>query len=342
MALVKLEDFDPNYQESFDNHDIKGMGVYTEKDEKVGTVSDALVDEEGHFRYFIVDLGFWIFGKKVLLPVGRSRVDYSSERVYAVGMTREQADNLPEFDNLETLDYDYEERVRGIYRTPQTSASVTPITAPIDTSAPLEASAPLDAAYSDALTDTSYTATGSVAGESSYLYDETSAPEGGVYTPPAYSSDTYSYQQEPSLYALNETDNQTLRLYEERLIANKKRVKTGEVAVGKRVETETTRVSVPIEKERVVIERVTPADAGRAVAPGEADFREGAVAHVEIYEETPDIRKEAFVREEVRVIKEVERETVNAQETIRREELDIDTQGTPIVESSDRLPNDRI
>jgi uncharacterized protein (TIGR02271 family) len=178
--------------------------------------------------------------------------------------------------------------------------------------------------------------------QSSFVEDEASAPEGGVYTPTTYSRDTYNYQQEPSLYAINDRDNQTLRLYEERLIANKKRVKSGEVALGKRVETETARVSVPIEKERVVIERTTPTDAGRAVAPGEADFREGEVAHVEIYEETPDIRKEAFVREEVRVTKEVERETVNAQETIRREELDIDTQGTPIVESSEQLPKDRI
>jgi len=35
--------------------------------------------------------------------------------------------------------------------------------------------------------------------------------------------------------------------YEE-LIANKQRVKTGEVAVSKHIETETARVSVPIEK----------------------------------------------------------------------------------------------
>lgn len=335
MALVKLEDFDSNYQESFDNRDIKGLSVYTETEEKVGTVSDVLVDEEGHFRYFIVDLGFWIFGKKVLLPVGRSRVDYNSDRVYAVGMTREQADNLPEFDSLETLDYDYEERVRGVYRVPDTVAPVT--AAPIDTSAPLEASAPLDAAYSASMTDTaSYTTT------TESVYDEASAPEGATYSPAAYNRDTYTYQQEPSLYATNDRDHQTLKLYEERLIANKKRVKAGEVAVGKRVETETARVSVPIEKERVIIERVTPTDAGRVVAPGEADFREGEVAHVEIYEETPDIHKEAFVREEVRVTKEVERETVNAQETIRREELDIDTQGTPVVENSDRLPHDRV
>ncbi|NJS17022.1 MAG: DUF2382 domain-containing protein [Nostocaceae cyanobacterium CSU_2_110] len=99
--------------------------------------------------------------------------------------------------------------------------------------------------------------------------------------------------------------------------------KTGEVSVGKHVETETVRVAVPVEKERVVIERTTPTNE-RVVSPGAADFSGREVARMDIYEESADIDKEAFVREEVRVRKEVERDTVEAQETIRREELDID------------------
>ena len=342
MALVKLGDFDPEYTQSFDGNDIKGMGVYSEADDKIGTVNDVLVDEQGHFRYFIVDLGFWIFGKKVLLPVGRSRVDHNADRVYAVGMTREQADNLPEFDENQTLDYDYEENVRGVYRTPAMGASVSSATdtvAPVSTSAPLEASAPLDAAYSAAMT-------GSMAAQPSYaMSDEASAPEGAAYPTPDYTTnnrETYNYQQEPNLYDLNDRDHQNLRLYQERLVANKKRVKTGEVAIGKHVETEIARVSVPIEKERVVIERVTPTDAGKAVAPGSVTFGEGEVAHVELYEETPDIRKEAFVREEIKVSKVVDQETVNAEETLRREELDVRTDDISTVDRSNRLPNDRI
>jgi uncharacterized protein (TIGR02271 family) len=359
MALLKLSEFDPHYHESFDGEDIKGRGVYTETDQKIGSVSDVLVDEEGHFRYFIVDLGFWIFGKKVLLPVGRSRVDHNADRVYVVGMTREQADNLPEFNENTALDYNYEEQVRGVYRTPGTGAqanrassasamdAVAPMpplgtaTPPINTASPLEASAPLDAAYRDSGVG--------VAMNQPYVTDEASAPEGVAYYPstatPEYSTynrDSYNYGQEPSLYGLNDQDHQTLKLYEERLIANKSRRKTGEVAIGKRVETETARVAVPIEKERVVIERVTPVDAGQAVAPGTVDFREGEVAHMEIYEETPDIRKEAVLREEVNVKKVVEHDTVSAQETIRREELDVNTGGTPIVEDPNRLPKDRI
>ncbi|NDJ25313.1 DUF2382 domain-containing protein [Nostoc sp. B(2019)] len=299
MVLYKLEDFEPNYRDTFEGREIKGLGVYTEgTDEKIGSVSDVLVDEEGHFRYLVVDLGFWIFGKKVLLPIGRTRIDYNVDRAYAVGMTREQAEALPEFDERQTLDYDYEERVRGVYRRPGDYNTV-----PVEASRPLEASAPLGTEYQPTTTPT-----------------------------PTYNRDNYTYEHEPSLYGLNEGDNQTLKLYEERLVANKRRQKTGEVAIGKHVETETARVAVPVERERVVIERVTPTDAGTAVSPGEANFREGEVARMEIHEETPEIRKEAFVREEVRVKKVVDQDTVETQETVRREELDVDASGLPIEE----------
>jgi uncharacterized protein (TIGR02271 family) len=133
---------------------------------------------------------------------------------------------------------------------------------------------------------------------------------------------------------MNDRDHQTLKLYEERLIANKNRVKTGEVSIGKHVETETARVSVPVEKERVILERTTPADVETIVSPDANAFREGEVAHMEVYEERADIQKKAFVREEVNVRKEVEHDTVNTSEQIRREELDVDTQGHPVVEKN--------
>jgi uncharacterized protein (TIGR02271 family) len=140
-----------------------------------------------------------------------------------------------------------------------------------------------------------------------------------------YSQDDYRYDYDPDLYDLGER-NETLKLYEERLIAGKTRQKTGDVTVGKRVETETQRVSVPVERERVVIERVNPTG-DAAVNPGEAAFREGEAVRMEVYEETPDIRKETFVREEVRVRKETETSNVEADETIRKERLDIDHDG---------------
>ncbi|PSB28240.1 DUF2382 domain-containing protein [Chlorogloea sp. CCALA 695] len=311
MPLVKIADYDPAYRDSLGDSDLKGMGVYTQADEKIGTINDILVDEDGQFRYLVVDLGFWIFGKQVLLPVGRSQIDQGSDRVYAIGMTREQAESLPEFSDRLAVDYDYEEKVRGVYRTPAVGASTSAVTdtaRPVDVSMPLEASAPLDVASTAGMTAAT----------------------------PVYSRDTYNYQHEPELFDVKD-NNQTLKLYQERLIANKKRVKTGDVTIGKHIETETAQVSVPIEKERVVIERVTPTNAGVAVSPGEATFGGGEVARVEIYEETADIHKEAFVREEVKVRKEVESETVEAKETLRREELDVNTSGIPVDERRDRI-----
>jgi uncharacterized protein (TIGR02271 family) len=148
---------------------------------------------------------------------------------------------------------------------------------------------------------------------------------------PAYDRDTYNYDRDPALYNLDESNHQSMRLYEERLIANKIRAKTGEVSVGKHVETETARISMPIEKEHVVIERVS--SSSDAIVPDAGAFAEGEVARIEVYEETPDIRKEAFVREEVTVRKEVDHKTVTAEETLRREELDIDTEGRPMVDT---------
>jgi uncharacterized protein (TIGR02271 family) len=326
MVLHKLGDFDPDYRNSFDGNDIKGLSVYAEaSDEKIGNISDVLVDEDGRFRYFIVDLGFWIFGKKVLLPVGRSRIDHNADRVYALGMTREQADHLPEFTEDLAIDYDYEENVRGVYRGSANDRNVRTAditnTAPLDASAPLDTSMPLDA--STAAIGGAY-ATGATAMPAS------TSESRKVADTPVYNRDTYNYTDEPGLYDMNEHDHQTLRLYEERLVANKQRRKAGEVAIGKRVETETARVAVPVEKERIVVERVTPSDAGRPVTADPTAFREGEVAHVEIYEETPDIRKETVVREEVRVRKVVDQDTVEAQETIRREELDVNAPGLDV------------
>ncbi len=129
-----------------------------------------------------------------------------------------------------------------------------------------------------------------------------------------------------------------VKLYEERLVANKTRVKTGEVTVGKRVETETARVAVPVEKERVVVERVTPADAGTAVSPESVNFGGGTAARIEVYEERADISKEAVLREEVNIRKEVQHDTVQVEDKIRREELDMDAQGLPVTELPHTTP----
>ncbi len=123
MALMKLSDYYPNHaKDLFDGHDILNFSVYANDADdndmdKVGSVKDMLVDEEdGRFRYFIVDTGFWVFGKKVLLPIGLAQLNYDKERLYVAGLTKDRVEDLPEFTDDLRLDNDYEERVRSSYR----------------------------------------------------------------------------------------------------------------------------------------------------------------------------------------------------------------------------------
>ncbi|MDZ8080671.1 MAG: DUF2382 domain-containing protein [Nostoc sp. DcaGUA01] len=278
MPLHKLEHFDPNYRETFGGDDVKALDVYTEGEQRVGSVIDVLVDDDGRFRYLIIDTSLDSVNKQILLPVGLSRINYPARSVHVDGLSREQIERLPEYREIGNVDNDYEEKVRSVFR---------------------------------------------------------SSTSGVNY------NDTYNYQKEPALYELNEQYHQTFRLYEERLVANKHRIKTGEVAVGKHIETETARVTVPIQKERVLIERVVPTEAG-SVDTNELKFQEGEVARIAVYEETPEIRKEAFVREEVRVKKVIERDTVEAQDTIRREELNVDTAGELHVQETDSIKHETV
>jgi PRC-barrel domain len=193
MALYKIKDFDPNYRDHDDENDIKGFDLYAGS-EKVGAIHDILVDEAGEVRYLVINTGLWIFGKKVLLPIGLARISYTTRRVYADSLTKAQVEALPEYTDDMTVDYAHEEQVRGVYRA---SSSNPPAafgvgyagyeTAPSTPNSP--PTLDLSAGYS------------------------------------GYDRDSYTYQLDPTLYEINEQNHQGLKLYQERLIASKARQK---------------------------------------------------------------------------------------------------------------------
>lgn len=116
-----------------------------------------------------------------------------------------------------------------------------------------------------------------------------------------------------------------LQLLEERLVVNKDRFKAGSVQIGKRVETRQETVSVPLQREEVVIERHAVTD-GRPV--------EGAVLGaatetmtVDLEAERANVSKQAYVTEEVSVGKRTVTETQQVTETVGREVLEVNQQG---------------
>jgi hypothetical protein len=87
------------YRENIHRADTELSGFDVEAtDGGIGKVDEATSDRD----HIIVDTGFWIFGKRRLLPAGVvTRVDYDDEKVY-VDMTKDQIKEAPDLD--ETVD----------------------------------------------------------------------------------------------------------------------------------------------------------------------------------------------------------------------------------------------
>jgi len=126
-------------------------------------------------------------------------------------MTRDQADNLPEFSEDLALDYDYEERVRSL------SLRLLVLRLVLLTMWHL---------WIHQHPGCISTPGCSLFGFYDRRYGKSATSTSGTSRPPQ-PRHLHTYKQEPSLYDVNEQDHQTLRLYQERLVANKQRVKTG-------------------------------------------------------------------------------------------------------------------
>ena len=84
-------------------------------DGSIGKIDEATGDTSR--QYLVVDTGFWIFGKKRLIPAGMAtRVDHAAEKVY-VSMTKDQIKQAPDYDakSFGKADRDYDAHA-GYYR----------------------------------------------------------------------------------------------------------------------------------------------------------------------------------------------------------------------------------
>jgi uncharacterized protein (TIGR02271 family) len=114
-----------------------------------------------------------------------------------------------------------------------------------------------------------------------------------------------------------------LRLMEEQLEVEKKRVQVGEVLLRKEVVTEQRNVEVPVTREEVVIER----HAATGEEPAEDAIGEGEEVRIPLMEEEVRVEKTPIVREEVSIRKRQVQDTERVSETVRREEARIEGRG---------------
>ena len=114
------------------------------------------------------------------------------------------------------------------------------------------------------------------------------------------------------------TDGDRLERREERLTVDRTTDQAGSVRVGKHVEEDVQSADVPVTREEVTIDRHS------VDRPASGDgFTEDSI-DVPVYEERVETGKEARVVEEIEVGKTATTDTAHVEDTVRREEFDID------------------
>ena len=304
MALYEIENRYSDYIDRFSNVDsVVGADVYVHRpaqDEQIGNVHTILIDEHDCLRYLVIDAAAWVPDKRVLLPIGRCVDDPEHSRIYAIDLYKDQIDQLPAYHDESLVDRHYEEQVRQIYRMTRTGELV-----------------PVESAVS-----------GSQPAVKGYVAVSPAARSMPPLQPSA--SETTPHGQEPDQDQTNDHNHQRLRLFEERLLARKHRAKTGEVKVSKRVVTETVEGSIPVQKEKIIIEIESIVGTTQVNLP-DGHRQSGDVAAVEVFEDQVELRREPVIRQQINIRKEVEQNVVTVQETVRREELEVQTEGDPNV-----------
>jgi uncharacterized protein (TIGR02271 family) len=128
---------------------------------------------------------------------------------------------------------------------------------------------------------------------------------------------------------------EAIPIVEERLDVGKREVAGGRVRVRSYVVETPVEEQVNLRQERVEIER-RPVDRPVSAAD-EALFRERTIEAEERVEE-PVVNKEARVKEELVVNKDVEQRTETVRDTVRRTEVEVDDERTGAVRSGERNP----
>jgi hypothetical protein len=103
---TNLWSYRTNLQSGTDARDIVGYDVVA-TDGDLGKIDEASTDTSR--QYLVVDTGFWIFGKKRMIPAGVvTGVDHEDRNV-SVAMTKDQIKAAPDYDaqtSYDERDYD--------------------------------------------------------------------------------------------------------------------------------------------------------------------------------------------------------------------------------------------
>ncbi|MGG6295504.1 PRC-barrel domain-containing protein [Leptolyngbya sp. AN02str] len=248
MSSIHLNKSDDHRGYMFSDADLTILDVYSSNNDRVGRVVEEVIDRESQSHYLLVRLINGATNKEVLLPVEQLNVNLNRQRVDVEGLTTIQLYQLPSSSSYSPVS----DRTPPPASTQQSYASPQLSTQALENEQPLENSTPLE---------------GPVAVESvvrlqpsTVLYQDSQAervmPQSRVdstnqSTPTAAQLSTH----EPAV-AEESLQEQTIQLLEERVVSDRQRRKVGEVVIRKAIETRM--VEVPIRREVLIVEQVSP------------------------------------------------------------------------------------
>jgi uncharacterized protein (TIGR02271 family) len=131
-----------------------------------------------------------------------------------------------------------------------------------------------------------------------------------------------------------DVEHRSIPLREERLVANKETVQTGEARLHKDVIAEEKTIDVPVTREEVVVER--HAGSGQV---SDAPIGQDETIRVPVREEQVNVNKTTVETGEVALGKRTVQENQRVTDTVRREEAHLETDGNPTVRTNDDLEN---
>jgi uncharacterized protein (TIGR02271 family) len=138
-----------------------------------------------------------------------------------------------------------------------------------------------------------------------------------------HDSEPFDHMQDTQETHVNASDELLVPVVEETLGANKHQVERGAVHVNKHVVQEQQTLDVPVTEEEV---EITRRRVDRPVTDADTAFEEGTL-EVPLRGEEISLEKSTRVVEEIDVDKTTRQHTERVSDTVRREEVNIDTEG---------------
>jgi len=98
---TNLWSYRSNLSSNVEARDIVGYDVHA-TDGDIGKIDESSTDTSR--QYLVVDTGFWIFGKKRMIPAGVVTTVDHDDKTVSVAMTKDQIKSAPDFDKQDSYD----------------------------------------------------------------------------------------------------------------------------------------------------------------------------------------------------------------------------------------------